>query len=266
MTSTFRDKYGPWAIVAGASVGLGAEFAVQLGARGLKLLLVARGAAALEELAAQVRKESGVEVRTAALDLGSADVAERVRALTEGLEVGLLVYNAAFAHVGAFLEQSLASKLSIIDVNCRGPLILADALVPPMVARGRGGVILMSSLAASQGSPLVSVYAASKAFDLVLAEGLWYELAPKGVDVLACRAGATRTPAFEKTKPEPGGSPVMETAPVVREALDALGKKPSMIPGAFNKMAAFFLDRVMPRKAAITTMGKATTKMYGKRG
>ena len=265
MTNTFRDKYGPWAMVAGASVGLGAEFAVQLGERGLKLLLVARGAEALEELAARIRAASGVEVRTASLDLGSADLAERVRALTEGLEIGLLVYNAATAHVGAFLAQSLQSKLAILDVNCRGPLILADALVPPMAARGRGGLILMSSLAASQGSPLVSVYAATKAFDLVLAEGLWYELAPKGVDVIACRAGATRTPAYEKTNPAPGTTPVMEPAPVVRETLDALGKKPSMIPGAFNKVASFFLDRVMPRRLAVRTMGNATTKMYGEK-
>jgi short-subunit dehydrogenase len=264
MTNTFRDKYGPWALVAGASVGLGAEFALQLAERGLNLLLVARGAEALGELERQVRERSQVEVRTASLDLGRSDVRERVVELTAGLEVGLLVYNAAAAYVGPFLEQSLSSKLAIVDVNIRGPLIVSDALVPAMVQRGRGGVVLMSSLAASQGSPLVSVYAASKAFDLVLAEGLWFELAPKGVDVIACRAGATRTPAFEKSNPAPGGSPVMEPGPVVRETLDRLGEAPSMIPGAFNKMATFFLNRVMPRRAAVTVMGNATKKMYGR--
>ncbi|MFO0762423.1 MAG: SDR family NAD(P)-dependent oxidoreductase [Byssovorax sp.] len=265
MTSTFVDRYGPWALVAGASQGLGAEFSRKLAARGLNLLLVARGAPALDGLAAEIRAAHPVEVRTAAIDLARADLGEQVKALAAGLDVGLVVYNAAAAHVGAFLDQSLASKLAIVDVNCRGPLVVLDALLPPMVERGRGGVILMTSLAASQGSPLLATYAASKAFDLVLGEGLWHELRPKGIDVLACRAGATRTPAYEKSNPAPGPSPVMEPGPVVDEALAALGKTPSFVPGAFNKAATFFMNHLLPRRTAVTIMGNASHKMYGKR-
>ena len=131
-----------------------------------------------------------------------------------------------------------------------------------MVARGRGGIVIMASLAAAQGSPLVATYAASKAFDLVLAEGLWDELGRHGVDVVACRAGATRTPGFESAKPKRVAAPLMDARPVAVEALAALGKGPSMVPGALNRVAAFFMQRVMPRRAAVATMGKATRDMY----
>jgi short-subunit dehydrogenase len=150
----------------------------------------------------------------------------------------------------------------MIDVNCRGPLILSDELGRAMVRRGRGGIILMSSLAGTQGTAMVATYAATKAFNLVLGEALWDELRRQGVSVLACRAGATRTPTFEASKPAPGPAPMMESGPVAEQALAALGKKPSMVPGVLNGMAAFFMQRVMPRRAAVATMGNATRKMY----
>lgn len=261
-SAAFRDKYGPWALVAGASEGLGAAFAEALAARGLSVLLVARRAGVLEELAAKIRAEHGVEVRVAAIDLGSATLLDDVRAAAQGLEVGLVVYNAAASYVGRFLDVPLDSKLRILDINCRGPLVLADEFGRGMAARGRGGIVLMASMAASQGSAMIATYAASKAFDLVLAESLWDELREHGVDVLACRAGATRTPAYERSKPATETGPIMEPAVVVEEALGALGKAPSMVPGIFNRAAAFFMSRVMPRRAAVVTMGRATRKMY----
>ena len=109
--------------------------------------------------------------------------------------------------VGRFLDQSLDDKLRILDVNCRGPLILTHELGTAMAARRRGGILLMSSLAGFQGSPLVATYAATKAFNTVFAEGLWYELRREGVDVMACCAGATRTPAYEASKPAIGSKP-----------------------------------------------------------
>ena len=119
------------------------------------------------------------------------------------------------------VEQSIEDKLRVIDVNCRGPLILADLLGRPMAERRRGGILLMSSLAGTQGTPFVATYAATKAFNLVLAEGLWDELRESGVDVLACRAGATRTPAYEQSRPASQEAPLMEPGPVVVEALNA---------------------------------------------
>lgn len=262
MSTSFRHKYGPWALVAGASEGIGAAFAEELGARGIHLLLLARRTEPLEQVAQAIRAAHGVEVVTASVDLGAPSVLEDVRRVIDGREVGLLVYNAALSLVGPFLEQPLADKLRLLDVNCRGPLILSDELGRAMVGRGRGGIIIMSSLAGSQGTGHVLTYAASKAFDLVLAEGLWYELRAHGVDVLACRAGATRTPGFESSKPRRVAAPLMDARPVAVEALAALGKGPSMVPGALNRMAAFFMQRVMPRRAAVATMGKATRDMY----
>jgi short-subunit dehydrogenase len=261
----FRARYGPWAVVAGASSGLGAEFATQLAAAGLNLVLVARRAEVLESLAKELRERHRVEVRLCALDLGAPELLERIREATDGLDVGLLVYNAALALIGPFLEQSLADKLKVIDVNVRGPLTLADEFGRRMAARGSGGILLMSSLAGSRGSPLVATYSATKAFNLVLAEGLWDELSGRGVDVLACRAGATRTPAFEESAPV-GKVPIMESAPVVREALSALGRQPSMVPGFVNRLGDFFLGRILPRRAAIRFMGRATRAMYPRFG
>ncbi len=258
--ASFAARYGKWALVAGASEGLGEQFARQLAARGLHIILVARRAELLAQLAEQIRA-TGVEVVTIALDLAAPDLAQRLSAATRDLEVGLVVYNAAYSLIGEFLEQDLESKLRVIDVNCRGPIVVAHTLGLPMAARGRGGIILMSSLAGMQGSPHLSTYAASKAFNLVLGESLWDELGKRGIDVLTCRAGATRTPNYVASRPRSAGAPVMEPAAVAAEAIAALGHKPSMIPGWANRAAAAFMG-VLPRKAAIRLMGSATRKMY----
>jgi len=257
----FRARYGPWALIAGGSEGIGAAFASSAAARGLKLLLVARRPAALEEVATRLRRDHGVEVRTEALDLAAPDLAARLDPLAAELEIGLVVYNAAASSIGPFLDQPLDEHLRAIDVNCRGPVVMSHVLGKRMVARGRGGIVLMTSLAATQGSPYIASYAASKAFDLVLAESLWHELRGRGVDVLACRAGATRTPAYERSQPDFSG-PVMEPGPVAEAALDALGGGPSRVAGGLNRMAAFFMGRVMSRRQAVQTMGKATAKIY----
>jgi short-subunit dehydrogenase len=258
--AAFVARYGTWALVAGASEGLGAAFARQLAGRGLNVVLVARRAELLAQLADELRA-GGRDVRTVALDLGARDLSERLAEATRGLEIGLVVYNAAYSLIGEFASQSLDDKLRVLDVNCRGPLIVAHALGGPMAERGRGGIILMSSLAGTQGSPHISTYAASKAFNLVLGEGLWDELGARGVDVLTCRAGATRTPNYVASKPRSAGAPVMEPEAVAAAAIAALGKKPSMIPGWGNRAAAAFMG-VLPRKAAIRLMGNATRKMY----
>ena len=154
-------------------------------------------------------------------------------------------------------------KLRVLDVNCRGPVILAHEFGGAMAARKRGGIILMSSMAGLQGAPMIATYGASKAFDRVLAEGLWDELRAEGVDVLACCAGATRTPTYEASNPRETPPMIMESGPVVSESLAALGKTPSFVPGMANRAAAFVMERLFPRSAAIRTMGKATRKMYG---
>lgn len=262
MSREFATRYGAWALVAGASEGLGAEFARQLAARGLNLLLIARRIAALDELAQSLRSQYGITVRTAAVDLAAADLEPQIRALTTDLEIGLLVYNAAYSVVGEFLAHPLEDALKSIAVNCRGPVILSHLLGQKMVERRRGGIVLMASMAAGQGSPLVATYAATKAFDLVLAEGLWEELGHHGVDVVACRAGATRTPGYERTKPQGSESIVGEPGPVVSAALDSLGRSPSVVPGFINGLSTFLLGRLLPRRASVRIMSRAIRSMY----
>ena len=263
--NSFRERYGPYALIAGASVGLGEAFARRLAERGLNLVLVARRQDALEHLATDLRARHAIEVRTLAADLGQPDLRSVVERAVDGLTVGLLVYNAAYSVIGPFVDHALDEQLRVLDVNCRGPLVLSHVLGKAMAERGRGGIVLMTSMAASQGGPWLATYAASKAFNLVLAEGLWDELAERGVDVVACRAGATRTPGYAASQPRPSRVPLLEADHVARAALDALGRRPSVVPGAFYRFSAFVMIRLFPRRVAVRIMGRATRRLYAGR-
>lgn len=259
----FADRYGPWALIAGASEGIGEAFAHALARRGLKLILIARREHELRAAAERVAAAHDVEVHVHAMDLATPDLQTELREAVGAREVGLLVYNAAYSNVGSFLDQPLALALRTIDVNCRGPIIACHTLAPAMRARGRGGIVLMGSMAGMQGSPRIASYAASKAFDLILAESLWGELREHGVDVLACVAGATRTPGFEAVASTSKG-PVMDAAQVVEEALEQLGERPSMIPGLANKLGALLLGK-LPRRRRVLIMGSVMADSAGSR-
>jgi len=263
MSDDWRARYGPFALIAGASAGLGEAFARQLASKGLNLLLLARGQAGLEALATELRAQHGIEVHTLALDLGRPDLPAQITGLVAGRSVGLLVYNASV--IGSFVDSLLDEQLHLLDVNCRGPLLLTHMLGKLMAERGRGGIVLMTSMAATQGGPWLASYAASKAFNLVLAEGLWDELGRKGVDVVACRAGATRTPGYAASRPRPSHVPLLDPDRVARQALAALGRGPSVIPGAFYRFSAFVMNRLLPRRLAVRIMGRATRQLYADR-
>jgi short-subunit dehydrogenase len=265
MKRNWRERYGPFALIAGASVGLGEAFARQLAERGLHLLLVARRQDALDRLAADLRARHGIEVHTLAADLGQSDLRAAIEGLVADRTVGLLVYNAAYSVIGPFVDHPLEEQLRVLDVNCRGPLLLSHLLGKAMAKRGRGGIVLMTSMAGSQGGPWLATYAASKAFNLVLAEGLWDELHQQGVDVVACRAGATRTPGYAASQPQPSRVPLLEPDRVVRETLNALGRKPSLVPGLFYRFSAFVMNRLLPRRMAVRIMGRATRQLYANR-
>ncbi len=263
--SDFAARYGPWALVAGGSEGLGAAYARELAARGLSLVVVAETEAPLEATCRRIADETGATVRPAWVDLARPDVIDALRAHTDGLEIGLVVYNAAVSFVGRFLDQPVESALAALDVNCRGALLVAHAYAGPMVERGRGGLLFMTSMAGMQGTPLVATYAATKAFDLVLGESLWDELREAGVDVLSVCGGPIRTPGFERTRPDLSGrlSPaVMEPDAVAREALDALGAGPSRVMGRANRWSAALLQRWMPRRRAIELMGRTMRRQF----
>jgi short-subunit dehydrogenase len=253
----FAEKYGPYAVVAGGSEGLGAAFAEAIARRGVNLVLLARREEQLTATAERLAQSYGVDVRAVVADM--ADVERVEKHLTGlGLEIGLLVYDAASAPIGPFADTTTEQLAQAVAVNVRGPLLLAKLLSAPMIARGRGGIVLMSSLAGSQGSPNIAAYAATKAFNAVLAEGLWNELRPHGVDVLACMAGAILTPGYqqvETAKPAPG---TLSAEAVAEQTLRALGRGPIVIPGAVNKLGRFVLTRLLSRRAAIAIMSKNT--------
>jgi short-subunit dehydrogenase len=253
----FAQKYGPYALVAGGSYGLGAAFAEGIARRGVNLVIVARNKDALNTTAARIRETHGVDVKTIVADLADVDnVKKRVSALS--VEIGLFVYDAAFVPIGPFAEATEDQLAAAAAVNVRAPLLLTKFFATPMITRGRGGIVLMSSLAGGQGSPNLATYAATKAFNTILAEGLWKELSPLGVDVLVCTAGAIMTPGYEQAenvKPAPGTLPPVTVA---ETTLDALGNGPVVVPGAVNKIGRFMMTRLLSRRAAIGIMSKNT--------
>ncbi|MEM7435723.1 MAG: SDR family NAD(P)-dependent oxidoreductase [Myxococcota bacterium] len=265
MPSRFIDRYGPWAVVAGASEGIGASFSRRLAGHGLNLVLLARRTGPLESLGAELRKQHGVEVRTRSLDVGAPDLLERLRNATDDLDVGLVIYNAAYSPIGRFLDVELEDHFSVVDVNVRGPLIASHYFGRRLAARGKGGLILMSSMSGFQGTAMVANYAATKSYDKILAEGLWYELREHGVDVLACVAGATLTPSFVGStdrRPSSWLARPMQPEEVTAQALDDLGKQPTGVSGRRNRFGSTILARILPRGAAIRMVSKETEHMY----
>ena len=252
--SPFAHRYGPWALVTGASSGIGAEFCRQLAARGLNIILAARRKDRLTVLAAQLTARHSVETRVVEVDLAQPDF---LPVLDVDLDVGLVVSNAGFGTKGRFVDSDLAEMQQMLDVNCRATLILTHAFSKRLVARGRGGILITSSTAAFQGTPFSGHYAATKGYGLQLAEALWHELGEQGVDVLALCPGATDTEGPRRTNTNLSKVPagMMDVGPVVKEALEGLGKKPVVIPGRVNQLG-YLAVRMAPRRAAAAVAGK----------
>jgi short-subunit dehydrogenase len=261
----FVERYGPWAVVAGASEGIGASFSKKLAAKGMNLVLVARRAGPLEELASELRREHRIDVKVQPLDLGSPDAAAAMSEATEGLDVGLMIYNAAYPAIGGFLDLDVEEHLKAVDINVYGPLRLSHYFGRRFVERGKGGIILMSSMSGFQGTAMVANYAATKAYDMVLAEGLWYELRQHGVDVLACVAGATLTPNYESSTdriPTGGLARPMKPDDVTEQALQDLGRRPRGVSGGRNRFASVLLTRLLRRRAAVEMVSKETERLF----
>ena len=260
----FKDKYGPWALIAGASDGLGEAFAISLAEKGLNLVLVARRLKLLDVLSKNLKKNYNVDVKILQLDLSSSEMLAKIEEITDKVHVGLLVYVASMSTIGPFLNQDIEDHLKIINVNCRGPSLLSHHFGRKMIKNGKGGIILMSSLSGLQGSPMVTHYAASKAYNIVLAEGLWGELKPHGIDVLASIAGQIETPQTDSRNPDYDSFKphLMTSEAIVKETLKTLGKKVSFIPGRANRRNIFLLQHLLPRKKSVKIVGNSTKKMY----
>lgn len=261
----FRDRYGPWALVIGASEGVGAAFAHAVAARGLHVVLVARRADALEAVAASSRSTADVEARVLPLDLTAADAMAQLAAATADLEVGLVLYGAgADPDYRPFLSGPVDPALALVQRNCVVPVQVFHHFAGPMVERGRGGLAVLSSGAGMVGVPNVAAYAATKAFDTVLMQSLWAELRGTGVDTLAMVLGLTDTPALrrmflargalaDEDDPVPGAD---TPEAVVEELLAHLGDGPTWFMGEMLQSAAPMLG-AMPRRDAVEIMAAA---------
>jgi short-subunit dehydrogenase len=261
----FEQRYGPWALVAGASEGIGEAWCARLAERGLNVVLIARREAQLRTAAAEIERRFGVQTAVLALDLASPDLIDRIAAATSELDIGFAVYNAAHADVSEYATQSLESKLLTIDVNCRGLVLLTSYIGERLLARGRGGMVLMSSMSGWQGSAMMGTYAASKAFTTVLSESLWSEFQPFGVDVHVCVAGATLTPNFKAETPLEKQRMAFPMKPeaVVDAMLPRLGGGPTVIAGRINRIVHFLLGKLMPRSMSVRFFSRTTRDMYG---
>jgi short-subunit dehydrogenase len=239
--ASFAQRYGRWALIAGASEGVGACLAEQLAERGLDLVLVSRNGPVLEELAAGVRDRRGVEARPLALDLTDPQIAERLAEATTGLEIGLLVYvPGAVNHVGPFLARPFEFWSWQIEINCTGPVALVRAFGPAMVERGRGGIVIVGSTGCLAGTPYITVYSAAKMFQVNFAEGLWAELDPQGVDVCCTVIGGTHTPSRQRAlgvdyDPDRGD---MLAEDVAAEIIDNFAYGPVHVVGDANRALA----------------------------
>jgi short-subunit dehydrogenase len=257
-------RYGPWALIAGASDGTGEAFARRLAATGISLVLVARRAGVLASLGADLRERHRVEVRCVAADLTAPDMLDAIRRETDDIEVGLVVYNAGATHgASRFVEQPVGRAIGLIDLNCRGPVLLAHHFGERMVRRGRGGIVLLSSLSSLSGASYTSVYNATKCFDRVLAEGLWHELKPRGVDAMCLMVGATRTPSMLASAAGFADYPnIMEPDDVAAEGLAFLGRGPLCVAGTHNREV---VRALLPpsRVAAINALSEATASIFG---
>jgi short-subunit dehydrogenase len=253
----FVERFGPWALVTGASSGIGEAFARRLAEVGMNLVLVARRADRLRTLADDLKGRYAVSTRMVAVDLSQGDFLPVVEQATLDLQVGLLVNSAGMATTGNFLDNDLASELAMLDINNRAPLILAHHFGRLMRQRRRGGIIFVSSTVAFAGVPLWSNYAASKAHDLVLAEGLARELRTEGISVLALCPGPTRTELWPA-----GTKPLFPMQPnaVVNIALKKLGRKTTVVAGWKNWIAVFS-TRLLPRSWNAALLGWAVGAM-----
>ena len=240
-----RARYGEWALITGASSGLGVEFARAMAREGMSCVLAARRKDRLTDLAEELESHHRVDTRIVEVDLSTAVGADHLVAACEDLEIGVLVNNAGLGYAGRFDKQDADRLRELVMVNCVAPVALTSKLLPGMKARGRGAVIITGSVAGRQPLPLHGVYAATKAFDQLLGESLYVELRDEGIDVLVLEPGTTETEFHEIAGeiPHAGHS----AAYVVEVAMAAVGRQPTVISGWFNWARAMVPARILPR-------------------
>ncbi len=248
-------SFGPWAVVTGASSGIGKEFARQLAAHGINLVLASRRGAELETIGRDMSRTFGVRYRVVAVDFAKGDALTAIEAETRDLDVGLLVSNAGDARPGEFLSASRDDMHATVGVNVLAHLDLAHHFGRRLAARKRGGLLLVGALGASDGVPFMANPAATKAYVHSLGEALHIELARHGVHVTVLMPGPTNTPALEQLGIENPPMKPMEVEQCVAEALRALGaNRATVVPGR--------LLRIMMALIPASVARSQTAKMF----
>ncbi len=258
-----KRRFGPWAVVTGASDGIGRAIATELAHAGVNVVIVARRRAALEQLAGSLAAETGAAVRVMASDLSQPGAAAALESATTDLDVGLLVAAAGFGTSGPMLGLPVERELEMIDVNCRALTELAALYGRRLSARGRGGIVLMSSLLAFQGVAGAATYSATKAFVQTFAEGLRGELKPFGVEVLSAAPGPVRTGFAERA--DLRMSLADTPGAVARDILAALGRRGTVRPGPVSKLFAAALATA-PRWLRVLILSRVMAGMTGHQG
>jgi short-subunit dehydrogenase len=258
----YLGRYGDWAVVTGASDGIGRAMARDLAARGFNLVLVARRNDALQDLGRELSQRHAVSCVAIASDLGTAEGRRAVIEGTEGLDIGLLVAAAGFGTSGDFVGNPLEPERQMLAVNCDAVLELTWHYARRFVARGRGGIVLMSSVLAFQGAPRSAHYAATKAWVQTFAEGLRVELRPHGVDVLASAPGPVASGFATLADMRMG--PMLRADDVARVTLAALGRAGTVRPGWLSKLMGWSLA-ALPRWARVKVLARVVGAMTAHR-
>src|SRR5690348_4254742 len=248
-------SYGPWAVVTGASSGIGRAFAEQLAAAGLHLVLASRSTEKLDALGGELARTRGISYRVVTVDLSRPDGASSLAAVCADLDVGLLISNAGSGRPGRLLDQPLEDLHSRFTLNAVTHLDLVHAFAPRLVARGRGGILLVSALGAVHGLPNMAHESASKAYVLNLGEALHHELAPAGVQVTVMLPGNVDTPIIDAFGVDRASMPIrpQPAERAVRETLDAfLAGRTLHIPGRLMRI----MTRLLPRNRSVRLNGR----------
>lgn len=256
---SFASRYGGWAVVTGATAGIGKSFAHQLARDGMHIVLVARSGDALQETAEELRTQYAIQTRVLALDLAHSMAAETLDLETLDLDVGLLINNAAVEQRGAFVSHSAEELRNAIALNVTTPTELGQRFGRRFVKRRRGAIIFVSGSIAYQAVPHLANYAATKAHQVNLAEALYYELDPFGVDVLGLSPGLTQTPMVGRLEQSIrfGRIGMMKLQPdhVAKVGLKQLGRRPSVVVGRQYQLFAMLTKRVLSRAAGAWLFG-----------
>jgi short-subunit dehydrogenase len=254
-----KERHGPWAVLVGGSEGIGEELARKLAAIGINLVLVARKPEALLATALKART-AGVEVRTLSCDASAEDFLDRIRELTDDVEVGLLVHNVGGGGSGRVFDRPVEDVLRSAMVNCVNFTRLVHHYGKPMADRGAGGIVAFSSMAGNVGSAYMASYSGGKAYVQLFCEALWAELAGSGVDVLCVPIGSADTPARQRSGVRDNDMfPVARPEDVAEQALREIGNGPVQVPAGSEKAFATFA--ISDRREAVDTIRRLLAQM-----